>query len=557
MSSVGSSDSSNPNRSDEVVRRNREDYRKNESEMVKKHKQELRRITEQHYQEMENLKNSHQRQMEDLQKQSTDAISKRDHKHQQSIEGMREMHIKQLKQTADENQRREESLRKSTTGDANQQKAQNDARFERLSEDFRSNMSKQEAERKRFAQESREAQQTAIQQNRERLERAYESQLGAVKDERNEKVKHLQNQFTNYRENAEGRLKGQELRHMQDQDRASDTLLRTVGKERQARVDSEQILRDGFDDGMDTMKSRYEKAMKKERDAQSMVSRNLKSNAVDRIDNQVRRLEQEKADLKDANVRQALLLKHQQRQEINNIRDSWGKNIENFREQRDEAVRQSNQRNQKDVAEVRDELSKQITENNRFYRGKMDEQGRIHRMAHENLVGDFEARTEHTQQSADHRVKTIVEKTEEEKQRLIKQQNENHVIGQRQRQDEVKAIRAELELEKQQAINRMHDQIRKQEVQHVERMNQVVAKYEKQLQSLQDQVLKERKTGEENLKRTVDELQRAHKISLDQVESKNRDKLRQMTNSQTEEIRSVNRRHEEKLDQVLAEVKKT
>jgi polyhydroxyalkanoate synthesis regulator phasin len=88
-------------------------------------------------------------------------------------------------------------------------------------------------------------------------------------------------------------------------------------------------------------------------------------------------------------------------------------------------------------------------------------------------------------------------------------------------------------------------------------MGIVVQKYEKQIQGMQDQLMRHEKTSAETLKRTVDELQRAHKVSIDQLEAKNRDRMRTITSHQQEEIRSVNKRHEDKLDAVLTEVKKT
>jgi hypothetical protein len=226
-------------------------------------------------------------------------------------------------------------------------------------------------------------------------------------------------------------------------------------------------------------------------------------------------------------------------------------------DQRNEAVRASNERSAKDVATVRDDMGKQLTDTSRFYRGRMEEENHIQRNAYDNLVGDFQSRQEATKMGADQRVQNIYERTEEDKQRLIKLQEENHTASQMQMRDQVREARQQAENEKQIAVRTMQDQMRKQELQHTERMSQVVGKYEKQLQALKDQVIKERKSGEENLKRTVDELQRAHKMSVDQLEAKNRDQMRQMTSMQSEELRTVNKRHEEKIDAVLAEVKKT
>lgn len=558
MSSVGSSDSSNNGkRNDEVVRRQREEYRSAEADTVKKHKKEIRRMSEAHHREIEELKASHAEQLENMNKSSRDTVSKRDHKYQQEMEDLRGMHMKQLKATADENVRKEDALRKAIKGDSNAAQKRNDDRFETLSETYRNDLRKQEELHDDTVRQNRDAQQAAIDGNRQKLERAFDKQLGSVIEDRNEKVGDLQKRYTEYRQYSDDKFKGQEIRHLQDKNRASDQLMRAVRNERDARTDSEEIMRDGFQDGLNRQADRFAKAIKKEKEASEISGAHMKRNAIDRIDNQVRRLENEKMDLKDSNTRQDLKTKHQARQEINNIRDAYGKNIENYKDQRDQAVRDSNERSARDVATVRDQMGKELTETNRFYRGKMAENNRIQRNAYDNLVGDFEARQEYTLNTADQRVKTIHEQAVENEARMIKHQGEAHVQAQRQQQDEMRNLREFMDQEKQDAVMRMQDQMRKQELRHTEKLNTVVQKYEKQIVALKDEVLKERLNGETNLKRTVDELQRAHKLSHDQVEAKNRERMRQVSNQQAEELRSVNKRHEEKLDSVLAEVKKT
>ena len=555
MSSVGSSDGSN--RQDEVVRRNREDYRNNETEMIKKHKAELRRISEQHYEEIENLKQEHAKQMEAIHKESGDTISARDHKYQKSMDDIREIHTKQLKKNAEENGRREEALRRAVKGDAEQSKNQNDTRFEKLSKDYRDNLLKAEATHQEATKEGREAQEKAISENRAKLEGAYQKQNDALRDERNEKVKQLDNQLNSYREYSEDRNRTQELRHMKDRERAGGNLMRSVGNERQARMDNEQILREGFQDGLNTQKERYEKAMKAERKALQMSQEDLKSTVNGRMDNQVYRLKEETLDLREQNNRDRLLSQHETKREIAAIRDSYGKNIENAMDQRDEAVRAANSQTAKDVARVRDDLTKQQTQSERFYRGRMAEQNRISRQAYDNLVDNFESDKMNGKQLADQRVEHIYNEAEDEKQRMIQMQQDTHAASQLQMRDQVREARELADNEKQIAVRAMQDRMRKQEMQHSDRMNQTISKYEKQIKVLEDQVLKERKNGEENLKRTVDELQRAHKTSVDQLESKNREQVRQLSSMQSEELRTLNRRHEEKIDAVLAEVKKT
>ena len=99
--------------------------------------------------------------------------------------------------------------------------------------------------------------------------------------------------------------------------------------------------------------------------------------------------------------------------------------------------------------------------------------------------------------------------------------------------------------------------LRKHELHNTERMNIIVNRYEKQIQILKDQLLREHKSNDDNVKRLTDELARTHKMEMDQVEAKNRAKLRQLNDMHAQELRSLTKRNEERMDQVIGELKKS
>ena len=111
--------------------------------------------------------------------------------------------------------------------------------------------------------------------------------------------------------------------------------------------------------------------------------------------------------------------------------------------------------------------------------------------------------------------------------------------------------------DKQIAVTSLREHIQKQEIKHQERMSQVVSKYEKQVQALKDEMAKEKHANDENMKRLVDEMQRMHKVALDQQDAKTRERVRQLSQQHAEELRTLNRRNEEKIEQVVGEVKRT
>lgn len=557
MSSVGSSDGGNRTSDNESIRRKYEDFRQRESELVKKHQKEIRRLNEQHYAEVERLKEDHQSQMTDMQRGSHDAISARDHRYQKEIEDVRNVHRKQLQNMAEDNQRKEEALKAAVHDDIDTQKANSDDRYARLTSDYNNNLRAQEENFQKNLEEGREAQQSAIRSNHEKLTRAHQKETESIRADRDQTVRQLQGEYGEYRKAKAREQADHRVLDVQQKARQSDALLRAVANERENRVSSEAELREGFQDGMKVMRERYNQALERQSEAGRMVEDGLKSGVIDRVDTQVRRLESENQDLKEQNVRDHMKMKADMRREVANVRDAYQKNVENYRDQRDEAVRLSKDGNRKDIDQVRGELEDRLVENTRRFQGQRDEQTRIFRTAYDQLKGDYDARSAQGRETSDDRVRHIVDVTEQEKQRLIALNSENHTANQRLKADQMKALRENLEGDKQGAVNRMQDQMRKQELQHAERMNLVVSKYEKQIQGLKDQLVRERKLGEENMKRMTEEMSRIHKMEVEQVENKNREKVRQLGAQHSTEIRQLNRRHEDKLDQVIGEMKKT
>lgn len=556
MSSVGGSDS-NRGSDNENVRRKFEDARQRESELVKRQQKEIRRLNEQHYAEVERLKDDHNLQMQELQKGSRDAISARDHQYQQEIEDVRNLHRRQLQSQAEDNQKRDEVLRKAVKTDQASQQKTSDDRYEQLSHDYREKLLAQEESFRTSLGEGREAQAKAIADNRDRLEKAHEIETDQIRQERAETVRKMQKEMDDYRGYVTRERVDHDAQDFRKRVQGEKGLIEAVRRERAARVDSEDELRTGFRDGLADVRDRYGRAMKEKSEQMEQGGFELKHGTIARMDDQVRRLEADNNRMKDDNARAQVKLKREMKRELNNYRDAFKKNMDNFQDQRDEAVRQSNDQNHRDVGKLRADLEDQMLESNRYYRGQMDEQNRIFRTAYDRLKGDYESRQDQLKDTADGRIKHLMEVTESEKARMIELSNENHKAGQRLKADQMKALRDAMDNDKQEAINRLQDYVRKQELQHAERMNLVVSKYEKQVQDLKDQLVRESKQNDENMKRLTDEMGRLHKMELDQVDAKNRERMRQLNTQHGNELRTVNRRHEEKLDQVISEMKKT
>lgn len=557
MSSVNGSDYSATQRKDETIRRNREDYQKKESALIKDHEKEVSRLNQRHYEEMERLKADHEKQLQRVQKQAENTITERDHHYQEQIDHLRAMHHKQLQQLSEEDNRKLNKLKATLKQDEASQKMHNDHRFDELSNDFAQKIRDKDEFYQKELQENRQAQERSLQEEHDKLDAAHQKQLQSVIQDRNEHVANLEGRYNDYRKFAEHRHEQQQLQNLKDHARDSENLVHAVRREREKRAQAEDNLREGFSDGIAQERDRFNKALAERRDAQEEAVSDLKHGIVGRLQHRVDRLSKENTDLKDQNSDNKMHFRKEKRQEIDHIRDAYQKNIQNYKNQRDEAVKQFNERNHADVKKMAEKNQKLLHDANRQYRSDLDLQTRRDKAALKGIQGNLKAQNEESQKLADLRVKNVVAKVEDSKQRMAENQVKNREIMQEEHADEIHQLRTKLEDEKQKAVNSIKEQMRKQGIDYAAKMEYTVQSYERKIQELKDELIKGHRSDEQKLKRTIAELSHSKKISLEQQNAQYQDKMKTLQAQQELEIKRLNRQHEARIDELAGTIRKS
>ncbi len=554
MSSVNSSDGSN--RQDDVVRRNREEYREKESELIKKHNREIRRIGEVHNQQLESVKSTHQKQMDELKSKSHNSINSRDHRHQTEINNLRDMQRKQLEQLASESQSKLNQARQNTA----QQQMDLKRRYETQIEDLRSGhqreLTQQNESYQMALEDNREKVQSSIGNYRERMGKKHSEDIQTINDNRMNQVSELQRKYDEHRRSSDYRLRNQEVRHLQDKQRMSENNLNQLKRQRSEQEDQAQVLRTGFEDGLAKTRERFEKANEKERSAREENGEVFKSSVSERVDSRMRALESRIEDLKALKVRRDLELTRDKNREVTNVKDSYQNNIDDLEYQRKELLRASNAKNAKEIQKIHGEKSELMQNQNRFFNEKISFDRERSKEQVQNLKSDFESRSQQTQMQADNRVNTLLSSTELEMNRVQENSLMTAKMMKEQHQEELKVVRAQVEAEKAEAIERLKDQLRKREMQQQEKMNSVVTSYEKQLAQLNDDMVRLKRSQDVELKRMVDNMKRVHQSELDTQQVQYQNRLSKVQGQHADEMRSVNERNQARMDQVLTTVKK-
>ena len=332
MSSVSGSGGSN--RQDEVIRRAREEHQTKESELVKRHNKEIRRLNESHQAELDRINANHSQQMDELRKASQKQMSVQTMRHQRDAEDMRRLYQQQAQKSAYENERKMDALRESIGKDKETTVQNQNDRLEAVNEHYREVLTGKDQAHEKSLREMRDSQQEAIARNRESLEAAHKKELDALETDRRERFGDLQKRYNNLQASTTQRLKQQEVQHLSDKQRMSDNLIETVSRERRAFDDTLQVQREGFQDSLRKQADSHEQRYAKEREAIANTRENLKADLGSRIGNQIRGLERQVADLKAVNVRKELEVKRKAKQEVENIRTSYQKNIDSYEDQK-------------------------------------------------------------------------------------------------------------------------------------------------------------------------------------------------------------------------------
>lgn len=555
MSSVSGSD--NSSRKDDAVRRAREEYQSKESELMKKHQRELRRISEMHNSELENVKQAHAAQIEELKNQSRNTVTTRDRKYQKEIDGLRDMHRKQLESLANDTQKSIEVNNRTTDSEMEQLRLRYESRIKDLSDDHNRNSQTQTENYNKSLDENREISRQSINEQREKLNKKHMDELTTLNQYQQRQKDQLQREYNTYRKDSEIRMKNQSVQHLQDKQRMSENSIDQMIRNREAGEVQKEILRDGFAEGLDTMRKRYEEKAKEERILRDDSVGAFKESVNDRIEGRIRSLERENQDLKASNVTSELQMKREKERQVQAVRDSYGRNIENLEEQRQMLLDSNNKRRARDLAEQQKEYEKRFAQTNRFYGEKIELQERRSAQAMEATVNDLKAHGEHLRNTTDARVKHIVEETEAEKVRMREHQMNTHQTMRDLQSDELREIRLNADQQRFDAIERMKDQIRKREIQHSDQMSTVVSKYEKEIKRLNDEMVKSKRQGDLDNKRLVDEVMRAHQKELSSQNIQTQERLKNMEEQHNREIKVINERNQAQLDQVISTLKKT
>jgi hypothetical protein len=555
MATINSSDNGST-RETEVTRRNRDDYKNNETEMTKRHQKEIRRLTEQFNSEIEKLKKNHESHLNDLKKSSAETFSKRDHRYQQDVEGLRNLHRKQVQESAANANRTLDATRSVSETELELGKNRNHEALRSQAENFQQTIRDQENTVSKTIEEMRAEQKNARESYHKKQNAAHEKEMKQVTENFQKEIQEAQTQDRTYRKASTAQMRNMQIQLLQDKKDASENLHDVVASERLDHVANEQALRKGFREQLGRVRDRYADGMEEGRMTQEQAAENVRDEVRGRVDGQQRRLEQEVRDLKNQNARDHIGRKRLADSEIQSVRYSMGENVKEALRTRDESLHASNRRRAEDMSELDKDHSRDLVEINRDYLERMHTQNDQGRTALDQLKSDYRARNDHARITADSRVKHVMSNTELEKDRMGEHYDNSKQMMTDSHREELSQIRSITNKQKVDAIEQMKDFMRRQEVGHAEKMAAQQTRFDRDMARLNDELVKQKRENDEALKRLTSQLDRQKNAEIEALNIQNQAKIRKAETQHHEEMRTVNMRNQERMDQLLTNVKK-
>ncbi|MCB0422030.1 MAG: hypothetical protein KDD61_13615 [Bdellovibrionales bacterium] len=542
---------------DEVARRNREEYQNQEAALVKKHNKEIRRLNEAHMQELEQVRVNHEKQVQNLQKQSTQNVSRRDAQYQNQINQIRKMHTEQVGKIKAEHQRQIEAERKHNRSNEQNIKVANADRMRGLKDHYESTLQKKEVDYMQNVQRARENQIKAVEENRNKLNNKHEFELEQLSDNFRKEKSDIQYRFNEYRDTTNADKKRSQIAQLEAQNRISNNAMSQLLRERKMHDDQVANLRVGFQDSLEKTRDRFEEAAKKEREAREMGRSDFRSSVDQRVNNQIRSLENENEDLKHANSVALLKQRQEEARERTNLLNSFKKNIDAYEKERQETKNLSQEQHAEDLHELQRRNDEIINASSKFYMGRMREENFRNKSALNQLEMEKKTAMDQSEMLAQKRVDVILKDTEDQISTIRKHQQTSLEVMKDDYLNEKTELVESLTKEKEMALQRMQDEIKKTEIESARSEAALRLKFKNEMAEANARHTKDKRLSDNHNKKVVNELVKANQEALEMQQLKFKNKVEDLNEQHRNELDRLRSNHRAQMDSVLSAVKQT
>lgn len=553
-SSVGGSDNNAGKEAE--IRRMREQYKKREADLVKRHSKEVRNLTQANQSEVERIREQNEMRVKDMREKSRETMSRRDAKYQEQMERMRGHHTNQLDRLMKDNEVKIKTQRKASEGEVKQATLGKEGRVKELEQKYMGTLANNRENFERQIGDAREEQQKSLEKFKRYSNEQKEKQTDLTKDYYDRRLMEIKNDLRTTRQSAKERLTTQEVRHNRDKMRMNDNFMGEIERRDRNASENSSAQRENFQDSLSEIRQDARLANEKAREKASLQHQNLKTSVGDRVEEREKRLESKINDLQTDNTRKEIRYKQDAQQEVKRWQKAYNQKFEKLEQARLDTLNSANDANSDNVKVIRKEATDVIQANNRYMKNQMDTEVFKSTQALDQQEKEFKLRTDYHKENADTRIDRIREESfvNDARQREVYDRNVEEL--KRGHAEEVIQLRLNMNKEKVEQLAAMKAQIQKQEVEHTRKLEDVVQKYEKRIADLNDQFTREKRLSGNREKQLTEALSRASDQDKENLKIKYEEKFQQTLQQHNDEKRRMAISHKEQVDNIMSQVRK-
>lgn len=548
MSSVGGSDR---NSNDEAVRRARENYQNREGENVKKQKKEIRTMTEAHQAEVQSLRDAHDKQLSELKEKAREALTRRDMSYQRDVEEMRDIHRDQLRRLAQESEAKSNRTEEALKGELTRSQAIDERQKALLREGFERELRARDTLLEVKSKQTRESMAEGIEENRRRLGQAHTKEKMAILNDRDNRIENAQMSYDELRKSKEAAVSAERARRESQVDRLSRNFGAHLKNEKEDNSMRQDIQRDAFKVGLNENRERYRKALEKNENAMEQARGTLAETVNGRSNKQIAVLEDKLSDTERVHDREKAKFEAKKRLEINNIRDSLQKNVEDHERQKRELFEVSNGERAGELKHLNKQNSEAIIASNRFYQEKigMDYVRNEERIS--KAKGSFESKLQNQEVSSNSRIEKLKNYNALEQEKLRTYFDQATGAMRENFENTLREMRLRQKAEQDQLFETFGKQNRESESKYQSRLQDLTVRYEKQIADMQAKHQKALKEEQDIAQRQLKEQERKFTSEMATQGSQLTHRISKNEDIHKRELDDVKRKHQESLANLL------
>lgn len=549
MSSV-----SNEGKRDDVVRRLKDEYYAKEAEDTKKHKAELRHMTEQYQREIEDLKTEHSEKVKQLEGYMKSRLSRQDQQQQNQMQEIRDLYSQQLRKRLEESQAMRMEQKEAYESQMNTQKNVFENQKARLENQFSNELKTKDETFEKYAQFARDEGDKSWQERRAKIHKNTAEQLQRERENHNNQLSNMSRQLTEVKKSKKQEVS--QLKQQNDFDINRLELINLKNKENQEKTNAavHESMSHEHQEQQKILKGKFREEIDRKVAALDESQQDFRQTAGERLNRQLMVLKTDLKNEKNQKIIEGNSRVQQNELEKKHIVQDYEKRLHNERDQKNRALESV-----KD--EVNSEVDKAVLSRDELLRDLSDSHLRERELKRSQttaqmsqMKNDMKSLEDHVIQRADSKVNRANELVRQNSESLQKYYTGNLDLIKKDFMKELNNERIRHVEERSELEARLEKKVHDREKAVAQELDKKIVQYEDQMVTLKDQFREELRRKDEEFRLTQQAREKNHKDAIKSMEMKYQNQIQQTKDTANNDMDSLERRHREEMNHLSRKI---